>query len=846
MHPSLRVPSAGACLLVAAAPALAGPRADCPGDFNRDGLVNPADIAGFINAWLVADPAADFDGDGAVLPADVAVFVNAWFTSLTATGGACPLGAPPVPIVFVSRQIPGGGSTSWAVPRDLPGVGPHSRVRPAAPGRLVVLEPGGVLRVLIDGASPSPTSFDLTDVNGPAVSYDAQWIAFAGLPAPAGKPYPGGPNTSPGGWRIFVIRADGSDLHQLTFSDQDGLDYSRFGEAAPGLRGYDDFDPVFLPDGRVCFASTRYPSFAQYASARTSNLYVVRTDGSRLIRLTADRNGADRPLVDPLTGRIVYSRWWRNVRLPATSPDTTVLHDPADPSQGFDEAVGLTTDPGAHAGAPSPARNYWQLITIATDGSGIRLWSGRGRDDALNHAYGGGFAPDGSLYANFFPTLDMAVAAGFGGIRHWQRGPEPWTPVIGVTDAAGALVHPADPPSMGVLASPEGYAAEPEVLPDGRLVLSWTPDVHQDYGLYLAQADGSNLRLLRDEPGVSELRARAIVVRPVPPIPRDLYRDNPIEPAPPLLPPTADGPFFPAQGTFVFYSFNVYANAPVDADIISAPAVGSAATIRFFVDQQRTSPGSLANLDWPIPLGEVMVRPDGLPAIAGGAALHFPNAPANVPLFEQLRGPGPAAAVPLTGGPIPDGAAHVAGMNFAPAGTSTVCTGCHAGHSMIAVPADGSQAVWTNLAPGARVFVSSSRDPAANIGLIDRRVFKGGIHEYWTSTPGAQDGQWVLLVFPVPVAVRTVVLYNPRQGDAAGCTIQVHGATIRLFGDAAAGSEVASASSGELSVLGTPALFSEIAARAIRINLDAVTGSFDGAPAAGLAEVEVIAKGLAP
>ena len=38
-----------------------------------------------------------------------------------------------LPIVFVSRQIPANGSIYWDVPKDMPGVGPHSRFKVAAP-----------------------------------------------------------------------------------------------------------------------------------------------------------------------------------------------------------------------------------------------------------------------------------------------------------------------------------------------------------------------------------------------------------------------------------------------------------------------------------------------------------------------------------------------------------------------------------------------------------------------------------------------------------------------------------------------------------------------------------------
>lgn len=41
---------------------------------------------------------------------------------------------------------------------------------------------------------------------------------------------------------------------------------------------------------------------------------------------------------------------------------------------------------------------------------------------------------------------------------------------------------------------------------------------------------------------------------------------------------------------------------------------------------------------------------------------------------------------------------------------------------------------------------------------------KGEIWRYWTSAPGQQTNQWVKLIFPVPVIVRAVRLYNPPPG----------------------------------------------------------------------------------
>jgi hypothetical protein len=716
------------------------------------------------------------------------------------------------PIVFVSRQIPRGGSIYWDVPDEMPGVGPRSRFRVAAPGKLIIREPSGSLRVLLDGSAPSAASLDLIDVNAPDVSYDGRTIVFAGLPA---GEYGQGPVNNPGAWRIYTVRVDGTALRQVTTSSL-GI------EPIPGAAAmdfpYDDTDPAWLPDGRIVFSSTRWPAFAHYSGVRTSNLYVVNSDGSNLHRITAERNGADRPLVDPVTGKIVYARWWRNHRFPSDDMRTV-----PDPRGGYQLKDGLTTDRENHVAAPDMFRNAWHIATINPDGTGLAMWAGAYREEAGNHAYGGSFTPTGEFYANFFPMYNMTEASGFGGVRRYRRGPGRYTHVIGITGLTLDYVRRSNPTSYGIFRG--RYAGEPAVLPDGRVIVSIANDVKQDYGLYVMNPDGGDLTRLYDAPGTTELRARPVMPRPLPPVIAERVKTEAA-----LLPPGEAGPY-DGDGTFTFDALNVYGNAPVDRFITSAPAVGSAARIRFFLDHQRTSPGSFPHLDWPILLEEAPIAPDG--------SVKVTNAPANLPLFEQLRSA--SNRVPLT---RPGGAAHVAGMNFGKPGSVVRCIGCHAGHSMIPVPADPRAAAWSNIAPGAAISVSSTRDVVLNQGLTDRLVREGERLQYWTSRPGETRGQWAQLTFPVRVAVRTVRLYNPVAGGDANSSIAVRGASVRLFADPDGRVQVGQQLTGPLSENGTDVEFADIPARAVRVEIMQLDGTFYGEQVASLAEIEVIGKGL--
>lgn len=79
-----------------------------------------------------------------------------------------------------------------------------------------------------------------------------------------------------------------------------------------------------------------------------------------LHRITAERNGADRPLVHPVTGKIIYFRWWRNYRHPATD-----LRAVIQANGGFAQKDGLFAE-GHYlvGGGYGMLRNAWHAATI--------------------------------------------------------------------------------------------------------------------------------------------------------------------------------------------------------------------------------------------------------------------------------------------------------------------------------------------------------------------------------------------------------------------------------------------------------------------------------------------------
>lgn len=99
-----------------------------------------------------------------------------------------------------------------------------------------------------------------------------------------------------GRWQIFEVKADGSGLRQITNSDEE-----------PAV---DNYDPCYLPSGKILFDSTRcFQGVPCVTGSNTvANLCVMDNDGKNQRMLCFDQDHDWCPTVMP-NGRILYTRW---------------------------------------------------------------------------------------------------------------------------------------------------------------------------------------------------------------------------------------------------------------------------------------------------------------------------------------------------------------------------------------------------------------------------------------------------------------------------------------------------------------------------------------------------------
>jgi hypothetical protein len=126
----------------------------------------------------------------------------------------------------------------------------------------------------------------------PDLSFDGKRIAFAWN------------SITDKAYHIFTVRTDGSQLAQIT----DGP--SNQGQLGTMDSGHNDFDPCWLPGGRLAFLTDRRGGYGRCHGRplMTFCLYGMKDDGSDMIPLSYHETNEWNPSVDH-DGRIVFTRW---------------------------------------------------------------------------------------------------------------------------------------------------------------------------------------------------------------------------------------------------------------------------------------------------------------------------------------------------------------------------------------------------------------------------------------------------------------------------------------------------------------------------------------------------------
>ncbi len=218
-----------------------------------------------------------------------------------------------------------------------------------------------------DGRVTPITEYEGASVSDPVVSFDGTKIMFSMRP-------PGQSSRN-----IYEINTDGTGLTQVTDN------------------GGHDFDPVYLPDGRVLFTSSRGNEMDEYNHSRAEHMHVCNEDGTGVERLSFNQSDDFDPVLLP-SGRIAYTRWdhfgtFNRFPLFATNPDGTgIFHFYGPHNRNFFhaqptpdgrmiaiESTMVNEDAGPIAvlklegGPADPAPNrdiHWDVLNANVNGSG--------------------------------------------------------------------------------------------------------------------------------------------------------------------------------------------------------------------------------------------------------------------------------------------------------------------------------------------------------------------------------------------------------------------------------------------------------------------------------------------
>ena len=256
-------------------------------------------------------------------------------------------------------------------------------------------------------------------------------------------------------WHIWEVNADGTGLRQLT-------------------RGpYHDVQPCYLPDGRICFSSSRIGTRDEYHGYLCTALYLMNPDGSDIHPIAINVGRDNEPSVLP-DGRIVfarlevfYSRLKTEITLHAVQPD------------GFADVVLYGPE----------RRMFWHRLDVGPRG-----------DDHL-----------GNVYATHRV------------LRQSQPQGLPDGRILCATQGGLAFIGPERTRETIVPHDKNRAFTSPFPLPDGRILCASTLKKRKksevDLGLYLVEPKtGGKLTLVYNDPKTADYEPRPLMPRKRPPI----------------------------------------------------------------------------------------------------------------------------------------------------------------------------------------------------------------------------------------------------------------------------------------------------------------------------------------
>ncbi len=332
--------------------------------------------------------------------------------------------------------------------------------------------PDGVLRNL--------TNLDTGAVSGPEVSFDGTRILFAMRR-----------DFATDGFHIYETNVDGTGLRQLTSGN------------------CNDVDPQYLPDGRIVFCSDRAGYHEYYHQERSRVLYTMNADGSDIEQISFNPNSDFEPIVLP-DGRVLYGSY----RFYGWDGGPTALPG-VDPRRGI-------------------SRIETVLHTVLPDGTQEQLFYGSMR--------GGFYSTLRPLpYANQYQTTAWPRTDQMMGVSVSFPRCMPDGRIVCVTPAGLTVLDPGAPPldcemplypEVLNLAggeevyihsfddqNPVGRYTAPYPLDNDWVVVSHAPWYDRrlnGYGLYALNLATKELRLVYDDPGLSDVDAIPIRPRPRP------------------------------------------------------------------------------------------------------------------------------------------------------------------------------------------------------------------------------------------------------------------------------------------------------------------------------------------